>query len=471
MSNDTAEPTTPTDEAAPSATTEESAAPEATPTRARPLWRTIVSWALATLLFVTSFRLLHTIGGTGGIVSGIAVTCVVTWLFAWWRHHGLRRQAWIAARTMTAFMVLWSGISFAKYVLHENGDTVEQRISAWGRNHNLGYFIDRLEQWVYSDPPSKEPAKELVLDAPVVTTTATTVPAKPTATTIPEPEAPAPLTTYFPEPLPFEGQWGPVAYADGHAAMWATSVRPLPEYGGVVASMVAIDQTHIRAALFNGAEEPGGSWSRDDHVPEDLYPALMAVMNSGFRMEQMEGGYMTEGKTVQPLINGRATLGIDRSGHISIGEYGRDMVDDGSWATLRQNLVLMLDHGVSGIEHAKQENVFWGAELDGTMYVNRSAVCIMNDGRLAYVMAGKIDGPQFAEVLLNVGCDTAMQLDVNGAWPTFLLWEHAPDGTLIPHRLDSRMNISPLRYTQGSSKDFFAFFDASLVPAFSVLDV
>ena len=216
---------------------------------------------------------------------------------------------------------------------------------------------------------------------------------------------------------------------------------------------------------------PGGTWVRDNKVPPELYPSLLAVMNGGFRFEHMDGGYVTEGRVEKELIQGRATLAIDRAGHIQVGELGRDLFDDGSWLTLRQNLILLVDDGQPMLERGKELDIFWGADQGNQVYVNRLAACEFADGRFAYVMVGKVDAPQLAQVLINVGCVKAIQLDINNAWPTFLLYQHGLDGSLLPFPLDKRMNINPQRYVKGSSKEFFAFFDASLVPSPSVLDV
>jgi hypothetical protein len=164
------------------------------------------------------------------------------------------------------------------------------------------------------------------------------------------------------------------------------------------------------------------------------------------------------------------TIGIDREGKITIGELGRDLFDDGSWLTLRQNIILMVDGGQSQVASSRQARVTWGAHATGDLFVNRSALCQLTDGRLAYVMAGKVNPTQMAEVLIGIGCDKAIQLDINAQWPNFTVFPHAPDGTVVPFAVDRRMNSDGMRYIKRASKEFFAFFDATLVPGASVLD-
>ena len=252
--------------------------------------------------------------------------------------------------------------------------------------------------------------------------------------------------------------------------MWATGFRPLAETGGVVASMVVIDQTHTRAALFNGNEQPGGSWARGDRVPPELWASLVAAMNGGFRFDHFKGGYVTEGVVVRALRDGDATIAIDRDGRMTVGVFGRDVFDDGSWSSLRQNLIPIVDEHRSQVRYGIEHGVWWGADHGNEVYVPRSAVCGLDDGRIAYAYVANVDAYQLADSLIAMGCRIAVQLDINGTWPLFYTYGHGADGSVTRQLVDRRMRDSKNRYLTGTEKDFFAFFDASLVPAQSVLD-
>jgi hypothetical protein len=235
--------------------------------------------------------------------------------------------------------------------------------------------------------------------------------------------------------------------------------------------MVVIDQTYLRAGLFNGSEEPGGSWARGSTVPAELQPSVLATMNGGFRLQHIKGGYVTEGVVVKPLRVGDATLGVrKKDGVLVLGQWGRDMQDDGSWLSLRQNLELIVDGGQSMVAKGLADGVWWGADYGKKVYVNRSAVCSLKDGRLAYVEVGLVNADQLAQSLVNVGCQMAIQLDINGTWPAYVTYTHNADGSLTPHFVDQRMGGNPRRYLTGSTKEFFAFFDATVAPKQSVLN-
>ena len=75
-----------------------------------------------------------------------------------------------------------------------------------------------------------------------------------------------------------------------------------------------------------------------------------------------------------------------------------------------------------------------------------------------------------ADALVAIGCVRAMQLDINGQWPTFITYDTKDDGSRQGVFLDRRMGGDANRYLRGSSREFVALFDASAVPNPSALD-
>lgn len=465
--------------------------------------RTHIKLAALGVVALASVLLLRLTGGAGALVVAVLVTGALVALRRV-RVEPERRIEWPGVLAtigvaLAGTLVVWNTVSFARYVIPDNGEGLSTRAATWARNHGFNPVIDYLETKWYSDPPSVAPAISLALNndlgldgrpsatsttptattAPATTEPATTAPATTaattttTTTTVPvsiPPAPPAPLTPQISPALAGEGEWVPIATAGGDDAIWATSIRPLASVGGVVASMALIDQTHLRVGMFNGSEEPGGSWQRSNRVPKDLQPALVAAMNGGFRMEHIKGGYVTEGRVVRALRDGDATLAVGRDGRLVIGRYGRDLVDDGTWVSLRQNLILIVDEGTSQVDEGIRQGVWWGADFGREVYVPRSAVCEMPDGRLGYALVSKANAYQLADSLVAMGCRRAIQLDINGTWPVFFTFAHGDDGSISARYLDQRMGGNPGRYLNGSTKEFFAFFDPALVPEGSVLD-
>jgi Phosphodiester glycosidase len=409
----------------------------------------------------------------------------------------------ILAAVIVAFaMFSWS---FGSFVLRDNGDTTAQRAVTWARNHRLGSVVDFAERAKYGKAPSKTAAGELKLSTPssiststvVVTTTtlpsttvapttttvaaattvATTVPPTtmppttlpPTTTTIPAWQiAPANRTPLVEPALENEGVWHPLVSAGGHDVIWATAIRPLPESPAVVGSFAVIDQTTTTAAMFNGSDIPGGKdWQLGNKVPKELQPMLLGAFNGGFRFEHIKGGYKNEGRSVKELKDGQGTVAISKTGKITIGEFGRDVKDDGSWMSFRQNLPLLVDGGKSMVD--SHSDTWWGADYGNVLFVLRSSICQLADGRLMYGAVGKVDAKTLAQSLVNMGCQRAMQMDINGTWPTFHTFPIEADGAQHGNALDKRMGGSRDRYLTGSTREFFGFFETAALPPDNVL--
>ncbi len=393
----------------------------------------------------------------------------------------MRRRVLVALATGAAVVVLYAGTSLGVYTAQHSADPFQQNVATWGRNHRLGFVVNRLERWLHSHPPSAAPAASLALaevDAGLTDATPPTQPSATTAATQPPPSAAtsttmlAPATTVPIEPAPIvpvispalegEGRWNVVAQLPGRPVVWSTSVRPLADYGSVVATAAVFDAGHLRAALFNGPEIPGGKgWNNGNHVMKAAQPSLIATFNGGFRFEHFKGGYVTEGRTVRALRKNEATMAIDRSGRLSVGVWGRDLVDDGSWVSIRQNLPPVVMDGAVSIK--KFPGTYWGNDFHHVTFTYRSAICTRQDGLLMYVAVGDVDINLLGRALVAMGCVTAMQLDINGNWPQFDTYRGFGEAKRSPVLLDRRMS-NAARYLRRSDKDFVALFDPETLP-------
>lgn len=348
-----------------------------------------------------------------------------------------------------------------RYVLDHPGDSVQQSVASWARNNGLGRVVDELERRLHSDPPSTEAADSLGLDGSVTTLPGTTVPPSDLV-----PDDIAPLVS---PALDREGAWRPLETVRGETVLWATSIRPLPKYPSVVATAVAWNPDDVRTALHNGTEIPGraksGRWTNGPRVAAAARPALVGAFNGGFRFEHGAGGYVTEGRTVEPMRAGFATLAIAADGSSVLGRWGTDIVDDGSWASLRQNLPpLLVDGRVVIGDHP---GVNWGEDYDDVVYTIRSALCRRTDGLFSYVVAGDVNIDLMASLLVTMGCEFAMELDINGTWPQFATYSGfgttGREGRLVDRRMGNRN-----RYLNKSTKDFFALYDPETLVAGAV---
>ena len=287
------------------------------------------------------------------------------------------------------------------------------------------------------------------------TTTSTTIPSKPED-----------LSSQLLPALPGEGKWQAVMRVRTKPIVYATSIRPLWCFGSVVATMATFDPSRVRTAMFNGTEMPGGKgWKNGSKIRGTAVRSLIASFNGGFRFEHEPGGYVTEGKTVRKLRKGYATLAISEDGISTVGVWGDTITDEGSWATLRQNLPPLVHNGKS--VYANYPKVDWGNDFGNKVYNFRSAICLRTDGLMMFVAVGKVNIGMLADTLLVLGCKTGMELDINGQWPYFAVYSDFGKATRWGEIIDNRMG-DPNRHLNGSTKDFFALFDPETLPAGAV---
>jgi hypothetical protein len=417
---------------------------------------------------------------------------------------------------LVAVFLLAVAISVTQYVRAHPRDPLQQNIASWARENKMGTVVDKLEAWLHNDPPAVAPADSLALaitpntDAPLETSTTTSIPdiitplqirptvattscpidktaatvvttttttTTTTSTTIPVLESSTTTTTTIPAKpadissqllpaLPGEGTWQAIMRVRTKPIVYATSIRPLWCFGSVVATMATFDPTRVHAAMFNGTEMPGGSgWKNTSKIRGTALRSLIASFNGGFRFEHQPGGYVTEGKTVRKMRKGYATFAISTDGTSTVGVWGDTITDEGSWASLRQNLPPLVHNGKS--VYANYPKVDWGQDFGNKVYNFRSAVCLRNDGLMMFVAVGKVNIGMLADTLVVLGCKTGMELDINGEWPYFAVYSNFGKASRSGTIIDNRMG-DPNRHLNGSTKDFFALFDPETLPVGAV---
>jgi hypothetical protein len=194
--------------------------------------------------------------------------------------------------------------------------------------------------------------------------------------------------------MPGAGDWQVLASINGAPVIWGATNQPSIDLSDVTASYAVFDPKRLHAALFNGTELPGGGpWNNGAQVMGAATPSLVAAFNGGFLFKHIKGGYFTEGRVVKPLLEGDATLAVGTNGQLAIGVYGRDLTNDGSWVSLRQNLPPVVNGGKEAVSTAHEAggSIYWGDNFGHVLLDFRSALCRRTDGLLMYVVAGYVD--------------------------------------------------------------------------------
>jgi membrane-associated phospholipid phosphatase len=258
----------------------------------------------------------------------------------------------------------------------------------------------------------------------------------------------------------FDGRW--VAVRDPRSPrplLYTADWRPDPAMPGVSVAGVWMDAAKVRPRLVAGTREPGGTgWPWKSQVPAAQHARVVAALNGGFRLREANGGFMTDGKVAVPLRVGAASFVIHRDGSADIERWTRAAGRDGSVVAVRQNLNLIVDHGVpvGGLQvNAHGE---WGSTRNQLQYTWRSALGVDARGNLVYVAGGGLNLQTLATALSQAGAVRGMQLDIHHSVVTFNLFEPAPghSGKLIARKLLPEMSKPATRYLEPDQRDFIA---------------
>jgi len=258
----------------------------------------------------------------------------------------------------------------------------------------------------------------------------------------PRPPLPAPAAL-----TPFAGPgaasaWRPAGrLVDGMPAVYeATLVPP----GAVLRSGIAwMDTKLLSARLYSGSISPGGlGYKFTAPVLPNAAATLVAAFNGGFKMADAHGGYYTEGRLIDPLVTGDASVVIYASGAITVGAWGADVRMTPSVVAVRQNLVPLVAGGRPTALAESADWHAWGntcglkscaASVPGIDHQWRSGLGVTADGALVYAVGPALDPLQLALLLVRAGVVRGMELDINPGWPVFAAYRPAtPYGRAAP---------------------------------------
>ena len=260
-----------------------------------------------------------------------------------------------------------------------------------------------------------------------------------------------------------EGSWRPAGrLVNGTRAVYETTLVPP---GGSQPAGVAWMDTHLLSALlYSGSLSPGGGGY---HFTAPVQPAyartLVAAFNGGFIMNAAQGGYYTEGRMVDPLRQGAASLVIYANGGVKVGAWGATVSMNSRVVSVRQNLVLLVDNGRPTAAATSTNWHQWGAtcgisscakNVPGLEHQWRSGVGMTRDGALVYVTGPALSPSQLADLLVRARVVTGMELDINPEWPDFSTYDPS-----TPTGLASASNGSKL--IASTVQGPWTFFDAA----------
>ena len=373
------------------------------------------------------------------------------------RKRPTRRRFW--ARRIGALMLVflvWLTWSLGGALMAPGTDTTTAKLAEWARFNGLGWAVDELEQIQYELNPPKVGGRlaggipELSAPRPVPTAPTNSTPKTLTLTAL------APIPAQARPALPEEGVWQTLVSLHGQPAIRAAFLRPDAQHTSYLVGVAWLNQKLVKMVLHPGYSVPGGSgWSQPFYVPSSRRDSLLATFNSGFTMQDNNGGYWQDGQTASTLHQGAASMVPYKDGHVDVLKWNAPAPGPGV-AAVRQNLGMLVENGKISPDVNSTTTRTWGKTVRNTTFVWRSALGVRKDGSLVFVVGASMSVPTLANIVHDAGAVNAMELDINKAWTNFMTYTHPGAGVAVPHMLTKDAHPNPYRYLQPSSRDFVA---------------
>jgi hypothetical protein len=238
----------------------------------------------------------------------------------------------------------------------------------------------------------------------------------------------------------------------GKTAAQVAQMRPDAVHTSYVVSVVWMDPSLLTFALHPGTQVPGAVPGAASQLIGAERSAVWATFNSGFQMKDAQGGYWQNGLAVVPLSVGAASMVLTSDGRLSVMAWPGGAPQAGVVA-VRQNLSLLIDHGVTAPSVNSKVTSDWGKTVGNAAYVWRSAVGVRADGTVVVACGPALSVATLAGALQAAGAQTAMELDINKDWTSFITYQQPG---AVPHRLTADQIPSANRYLTPSPRDFVA---------------
>jgi len=362
------------------------------------------------------------------------------------------RRGVLAAVVVLLVVTTWSIVGALRA---PGDDDASVKLAEWARDHGLGPVVTAAEAVQYRlNPPQTggTPDTSQLASGAAEPTNAARKPALGVTTILRH----DPLATPVTPALAGEGVFVPAVTTKAGPVVQFAYLRPDSVHTSYLTGVAWMSHT-LRFVLHPGFQDPGtAGMSQPSQIKDSQLPGLVASFNGGFKLKDAQGGYFDHGHTVGTLTAGAASFVVYKDGHATVGTWGSDVSLTPDVVFVRQNLQPLITGGVVAPNLDANVQSSWGATVGGGYAVWRSGIGVTASGDLVYAGGDALSVGSLADILRRAGAVTAMQLDINKAWVSFMSYSHT-GSAVTPHKLGSFQRPAD-RYLGPTSRDFIAVY-------------
>jgi hypothetical protein len=157
-------------------------------------------------------------------------------------------------------------------------------------------------------------------------------------------------------------------------------------------------------------------------------------------------------------VDGAASLVLRTDGTADVGAWNREVGMEPDVASVRQNLVPLVDGGQVNPTCQSGGAAQWGSTVGQAAFIHRSGFGVTADGGEIYVGGPALSVCNLGMILQAAGVVRGMELDINPNWVSGAYFEPASDGPPRGFRLFPDERVAPEHYLRPSSRDWYAFY-------------
>jgi len=261
-----------------------------------------------------------------------------------------------------------------------------------------------------------------------------------------------------------DGTWIPVRAStdtDG-VAMYKALIHPDPKRPYAAVAVMAMDMRELDLEMIAGTEEPESPHVPRSHrpglVPENDRGLVTAVFNGGFKAVHGGFGMRVGSDTFVPPKETSCTVALLPNEEMEIRTFSVIKDDEPNMLAYRQTPPCLVERGETNSALSNELTKNWGASVSGDTIIRRSALGLSKDKKyLYYALGDAVTAHSIAEAMRAVGAYDAAQLDVNYAYPRFMLVARGKSGSLeLTQPLVPDLKYGPTEYVGvAEQRDFF----------------
>jgi hypothetical protein len=246
--------------------------------------------------------------------------------------------------------------------------------------------------------------------------------------------------------------------------MYKAMVHPDPKRSYAAVAVVAIDLARLGLSLVAGTVEPQSATvakaDRPGVVPPEHFGDLVAAFNGGFKAEHGHYGMMVDGQTFLPPRKTSCTVALYRDGSLRVRTFSALEPSVPEMAGYRQTPPCLVEQGeIHETLQVAEDSHGWGAAVGGATVIRRSALGLSADGKtMFYAIGDAVTAGTLAKAMKAAGARDAAELDVNQAYPRFVLYTppEAREAPRVASALIPDIQYARTEYTgRPEGRDFF----------------